>query len=188
MEKAGAPAAAAAAPAKKSGHGGMPKADPNSFVQGEMRGVAMKLHTRDQAPAEGEKENKGKKFSEWNPSRKGYLQFLVDSQAVYGAFDAAVRSRDELEPLRDTGLERTAALEADIAWMLSEYSSELQAAPAPSARAVKYCNFLAEVRVSLFECMHVFIYAHQSTDAGSIKYRHELIIQKLSSATLQYDT
>jgi heme oxygenase (biliverdin-producing, ferredoxin) len=147
MDTAGAAAAAAAAPAKKSGHGGMPKADPNSFVQGEMRGVAMKLHTRDQAPAEGEKETpKGKKFSEWSPSRKGYLQFLVDSQAVYGAFDAAVRSREELAPLRDTGLERTAALETDIAWMLSEYSSELQAAPAPSARAVKYCNFLAEVR------------------------------------------
>ncbi|CAM9185272.1 unnamed protein product [Discosporangium mesarthrocarpum] len=51
------------------GHGGMGKMDPNSFVQGDMRKAAMRLHTRDQAPKEGEKQNKGKKFSEWVPSR-----------------------------------------------------------------------------------------------------------------------
>lgn len=29
----------------------------------------MKLHTRDQAPKEGQQENKGTKFSDWKPTR-----------------------------------------------------------------------------------------------------------------------
>ncbi|CAM9272621.1 unnamed protein product, partial [Phaeothamnion confervicola] len=124
------------------GHGGMGgKADPNSFVQGEMRAVAMKLHTRDQA-REGQKETQGKKFNEWEPTREGYLQFLVDSRLVYGAFDKAIALRPSLSELRDTGLERVAALDADIAWMQSEYP-ELEL-PRASDRAAEYASLIEE--------------------------------------------
>lgn len=34
-----------------------------------MRRAAMKLHTRDQSPKEGQQENKGTKFSDWKPTR-----------------------------------------------------------------------------------------------------------------------
>ncbi|KAG5185645.1 heme oxygenase-like protein [Tribonema minus] len=121
----------------------MSKADPNSFVQGEMRGVAMKLHTRDQAPREGQQEETGKKFAEWAPTRAGYLQFLVDSRAVYSTFDEVVGANDALAALRDTGLERTAALEKDIAWMLETYP-EL-ATPPVSDNAAAYCAFLKDI-------------------------------------------
>ena len=114
-----APPAVEAATQTVQGHAALSKADPTSFVQGEMRRVAMKLHTRDQAPKEGQKENKGKKFSEWTPSRAGYLQFLVDSRAVYTTFDEVVASREEYAALRQTGLERTAALDTDIKWMVT---------------------------------------------------------------------
>ncbi|KAL6006305.1 Heme oxygenase 1 [Asimina triloba] len=47
------------------------------FVE-EMRFVAMKLHTRDQAK-EGEKEADTQPIAKWEPSIEGYLRFLVDS-------------------------------------------------------------------------------------------------------------
>ena len=42
-------------------------------------GAAMKLHTRDQAPKEGQQPAQ-KPVSKWEPGREEYLQFLVDSR------------------------------------------------------------------------------------------------------------
>ena len=42
-------------------------------------GAAMKLHTRDQAPKEGQQPAE-KPVSKWEPGREEYLQFLVDSR------------------------------------------------------------------------------------------------------------
>ena len=39
----------------------------------------MKLHTRDQAPKEGQRPAE-KPVSKWEPGREEYLQFLVDSR------------------------------------------------------------------------------------------------------------
>jgi heme oxygenase len=39
----------------------------------------MKLHTRDQAPKEGQQPAE-KPVSKWEPGREEYLQFLVDSR------------------------------------------------------------------------------------------------------------
>ena len=60
------------------------KAAKKKFVSGEMRPKAMKLHTRSQAPKEGQRAEKPKEqpMAMWSPSREGYLQFLVDSRAV----------------------------------------------------------------------------------------------------------
>jgi heme oxygenase len=61
------------------------------FVE-EMRFVAMKLHTREQAK-EGEKEVKEKEeeaVRKWEPSIDGYLKFLVDSKLVYDTLEEIV--------------------------------------------------------------------------------------------------
>lgn len=58
------------------------------FVE-EMRFVAMKLHTKDQAK-EGEKEPQGKPVAKWEPSVEGYLKFLVDSKLVYDTLEGII--------------------------------------------------------------------------------------------------
>lgn len=63
--------------------------DKDSFVQNEMRSYAMKLHTRDQAPREGQQKAE-KPFTVWEPKRDNYLQFLVDSLVVYETLDNIV--------------------------------------------------------------------------------------------------
>lgn len=54
-----------------------------------MRMVAMKLHTKDQAPKEGGKETP-KENKPWAPTREGYVRFLAESKAVYDALEQAV--------------------------------------------------------------------------------------------------
>lgn len=104
---------------------------PYSFVQDEMRPYAMKLHTRDQAPKEGQQKAQTP-FTKWQPSRANYLQFLVDSLVVYEAFDAITQKYDLLAPLRHTGLERSNALKEDIKWM-TQYDTTLSVPPVSTA-------------------------------------------------------
>lgn len=59
----------------------------------EMRSVAMKLHTKDQAK-DGEKETQGKPWRKWEPTIDGYLKFLVDSKLVYDTLDKILDKSD----------------------------------------------------------------------------------------------
>ena len=62
------------------------------FVE-EMRFVAMRLHTRDQAK-EGQKEVKEpqeRSVAKWDPQIEGYLKFLVDSKLVYDTLEGIVQ-------------------------------------------------------------------------------------------------
>lgn len=115
---------------------------PYSFVQDEMRPYAMKLHTRDQAPKEGQQKAQTP-FTKWQPSRANYLQFLVDSLEVYQTLDEITQKYDVLTPLRVTGLERSQALKEDIAWML-QYDSTLSS-PQVSSAAKEYSTFLNRI-------------------------------------------
>lgn len=81
--KATAAETAAPSPAKKRFPG-----EAKGFVE-EMRFVAMKLHTRDQA-REGEKEAEGPPVAKWDPSIDGYLRFLVDSKLVFETLEGIV--------------------------------------------------------------------------------------------------
>lgn len=90
------------------------------FIATELRGAAMRLHTKQQSPQEGQvivEEPKEK----YVPTRADYLAFLVDSKHVYEAFEDIVNEKEELSQFRNTGLERTKALEQDIEFMVSEY-------------------------------------------------------------------
>ncbi|GKE58699.1 heme oxygenase 1, chloroplastic [Tanacetum coccineum] len=81
-------AAAGAAAAEKKRYPGEGK----GFVE-EMRFVAMKLHTKDQAK-EGEKEANKTPLPKWEPSIEGYLKFLVDSKLVYDTLEKIVDKAD----------------------------------------------------------------------------------------------
>eukprot|EP00882_Tetradesmus_deserticola_P004021 GHRQ01004248.1.p1 GENE.GHRQ01004248.1~~GHRQ01004248.1.p1 ORF type:complete len:263 (+),score=79.28 GHRQ01004248.1:105-893(+) len=85
---------------------------------GEMRAVAMKLHTKEQAPKEGGIKAP-KPVTAWAPTLKGYLQFLAESEVVYSAFESIMQeaAHPEYAKFQNTGLERTAALREDIQWM-----------------------------------------------------------------------
>lgn len=92
------------------------------FIETELRGQAMKLHTRSQAPKEGQA--KEKKMEPYTPTHSDYLAFLVDSQHIYKALEDVVEERDELAIFRNTGLERVDPLETDIEFMVKEYGVE----------------------------------------------------------------
>ena len=69
------------------------------FVE-EMRFVAMKLHTKDQAK-EGEKEVKEpeeRPVAKWAPTIDGYLGFLVDSKLVYDTLEGIVQEAANPRP------------------------------------------------------------------------------------------
>ena len=89
---------------------------PYSFVQDELRSYAMKLHTRDQAPKEGQQKAETP-FTKWEPERKHYMQFLVDSLVVYETLENLVQITPELAAFKSTGLERSEAIKSDLKWM-----------------------------------------------------------------------
>ena len=73
------------------------------FTQ-EMRQAAMSLHTFSQAPKEGKVKDVSSEtqVEQWQTTKEDFLQFLVDSKAVYEAFEKAVE-RPELQSLKNTG-------------------------------------------------------------------------------------
>lgn len=95
------------------------------FVE-EMRFVAMRLHTKEQAPKEGEKEARKEEerpVAQWTPTRQGYLNFLSESKKVYDCMERIMRDApvEEYAKFRDTGLERGQALAEDIEWFHATY-------------------------------------------------------------------
>ncbi|KAL9180451.1 hypothetical protein ACHAXT_008421 [Thalassiosira profunda] len=109
----------------------------------ELRDVAMKLHTKEQAPREGQAKAPAKPAEPYVPTTQAdYLQFLVDSHAVYVALEEIVNSKDKLAPFRNTGIERTKELEKDIAWMCEEFDLER---PAVGGAGDRYAETLRDM-------------------------------------------
>lgn len=118
------------------------------FVE-EMRFVAMKLHTKDQAPKEGGKEAAPQPFQKWQPTREGYLRFLVESKLVYDALEQIVQqaSVPEYSRFQQTGLERAGPVGTDIDDLATEYNLQ-KPEPAADGPGNNYANFLKEVSQS----------------------------------------
>lgn len=115
------------------------------FVE-EMRAVAMKLHTKEQAPKEGQKVAKGqeeKSPAKWDPTIEGYLKFLVDSKLVYDTLEIIVQQApvSYYAEFKDTGLERSQSLEKDLEW----FKEQGYTIPEPSDPGVTYSNYLEEL-------------------------------------------
>ncbi|KAG5569531.1 hypothetical protein H5410_059297 [Solanum commersonii] len=111
------------------------------FVE-EMRFVAMKLHTKDQAK-EGEKEPVDQPLAKWEPSIEGYLKFLVDSKLVYDTLEKIVEKAPfpEYTEFRNTGLERSEVLAKDLEW----FRQQGHAIPEPSTPGVTYARYLEDL-------------------------------------------
>ncbi|KAJ3701221.1 hypothetical protein LUZ61_004926 [Rhynchospora tenuis] len=120
----------------------MPKKQSKGGFVDEMRAVAMKLHTRDQA-REGEKEPEGPPVVKWEPTINGYLRFLVDSKLVYDTLEAIVEKapHPSYAEFRNTGLERSEALKKDLEWF-KEQGHEI---PEPSSPGISYARYLEEL-------------------------------------------
>eukprot|EP00612_Vaucheria_litorea_P000965 CAMPEP_0171460894 /NCGR_PEP_ID=MMETSP0945-20130129/5579_1 /TAXON_ID=109269 /ORGANISM="Vaucheria litorea, Strain CCMP2940" /LENGTH=228 /DNA_ID=CAMNT_0011987171 /DNA_START=314 /DNA_END=1000 /DNA_ORIENTATION=- len=162
----------------------MPKPDPNSFIQTEMRRIVMRLHTRSQS-AEGKVEDKGKKFSEWKPTLTGYVQFLVDSRLIYSTLDEIVNSSDDLVKFRKTGLERVSALDFDLIWLAENYQN--LSIPKPTSISVEYADYLREISqrsVPRFIC-HFYNHYFAHT-AGGMRIGLKVSEACLDNHTLQF--
>ncbi|KAK1418496.1 hypothetical protein QVD17_27641 [Tagetes erecta] len=111
------------------------------FVE-EMRFVAMKLHTKDQAK-EGEKQAQEKPLPKWEFTVDGYLKFLVDSKLVYDTLEKIVDKADfpEYAEFRNTGLERAESLAKDLAW----FKEQGYTIPEPSSPGLNYSAYVEEL-------------------------------------------
>lgn len=111
------------------------------FVE-EMRFVAMRLHTKDQAPREGKQEASALPIDAWMPKKADFLQFLVDSRAVYAYFEEELACEGTSHPIFkqfvNNGLERVDAIDKDILYLngLGEDT------PAPTEKATRYVEYL----------------------------------------------
>ncbi|KAJ8767735.1 hypothetical protein K2173_020675 [Erythroxylum novogranatense] len=114
------------------------------FVE-EMRFVAMKLHTREQAK-EGEKEVKQPEeqaVPKWEPTVDGYLRFLVDSKFVYDTLEEIVHKAAYpfYAEFQNTGLERSEKLAKDLEW----FREQGHAIPEPSSPGATYAQYLKDL-------------------------------------------
>eukprot|EP00873_Tetraselmis_striata_P042604 jgi/Tetstr1/462868/TSEL_007817.t1 len=142
-----APRRGAASTAVVRAHGGKASvAEPNKMAGfvGEMRKVAMKLHTREQAPIEGKREDPRPQRA-FAPTREGYLKFLVESKVVYGTLESIIAeaASPEFARFQDSGLERSEALARDIAWMADTYGMEVPQ-PKEDGPGMEYSRLLRE--------------------------------------------
>ena len=127
----------------------------------ELREVAMRLHTREQAPREGKAE--APKREPYVPTQADYLQFLVDSYVVYVALEESVNKVEILAPFRNSGLERTQALEKDIQYMCKRFDLQRpDAGKAGSMYAAQLKNMIqTDDDVPEFMCHYYnFYFAH----------------------------
>ncbi|THU48308.1 hypothetical protein C4D60_Mb09t24870 [Musa balbisiana] len=162
----------------------------------EMRAVAMKLHTRDQAK-EGEKEADSPPVSKWEPSVDGYLRFLVDNKLVYDTLETIVQKAAypcshteaflllELEKswlegsnpsnaeFRNTGLERSENLVQDLEW----FKDQGHTIPEPSVGASYACYLeeLSEKNPQAFICHFYNIYFAHSAGGRMIGRKIKLL-------------
>lgn len=185
------------------GHGGMmdrPRpGEKKGFVE-EMRFVAMKLHTKEQAPKEGEakvSEEQQKSMMAWQPTREGYLQFLAESCVMYEALEGimAEAADPSYTKFQNTGLERVAALKKDMAWFKGTY--DMEPAPiTPESSGQEYATLLKELAATnpqAFICHFYNVYfAHSAGGrmigtkmSDALLDRHELEFYKYGDAEMK---
>ena len=158
-----------------------------SFVQTEMRGAAMALHTKQQAPREGkaaEERPEQAPVKAWQPGRPDYLQFLVDSQHVYEALDEIVATQDAFATFRESGLERAEPLRKDIAWFEQQGVAAPTVAPQGASYATMLREMVSEGQLEAFVChFYNFYFAHT---AGGRMIGKRMADQLLEGRTLEF--
>jgi len=164
------------------------------FIDKELRGAAMKLHTKMQSPKEGKVEDKPKPAEPYVTTHLDYLKFLVDSQHVYQAFEEIVEREElspELSPFVDTGLERAERLEQDIQFIASEYDVER---PEVGSIGESYAKHIREIaskgkeEIPEFMC-HYYNYYFAHTAGGRMigKRMASMLLEKKTLEFYKWD-
>lgn len=129
-----------------------------------MRFVAMRLHTKDQAPREGGQEASALPIDAWYPAKADFLQFLVDSRCVYAYFEQVLTAEPGslFARFANTGLERLPALDNDIAYL--ENMGIRVEGPTPAAtRYVEYLEALVGDKPEIVLChWYNYYFAHSA--------------------------
>ena len=154
-----------------------------SFIQSELRNAAMRLHTKEQSPKEGQVEVTPPSVP-YIPTQTDYLRFLVDSQHVYEAMEEIVNQNSELAVFRNTGLERVSALEQDIRFMVREYALERPGVGAPGRSYAQHLKQVAQTSIPAFMChFYNFYFAHT---AGGRMIGKQMSALLLNKKTLEF--
>jgi len=162
------------------------------FVE-EMRFVAMRLHTKEQAPKEGQAKPAPNPMAQWQPTREGYLQYLAESQAVYAAMEKIMKDApvDSYKYFQNTGLERVEALEKDIAWFNETYDMVPQPLKADGP-GTTYKTLLEDLAVSdppAFICHFYNVYfAHTAGGRMIGKKMSDMLLDGKELEFYKYET
>jgi len=155
----------------------------------------MKLHTKMQAPNEGEAAAPTPPPEPHVTTLQDYLHFLVDSQHVYQTFEEImVREEvtDSLGVFCDTGLERSVPLETDIGFMVEEYKMDRPEVGVIGANYAKVLMELAGVEggkgVPQFVC-HYYNHYFAHTAGGRMigKQMSNLLLDKKTLEFYKWD-
>ncbi|KAK1288167.1 hypothetical protein QJS10_CPB19g01668 [Acorus calamus] len=124
----------------------------------EMRFVAMKLRNPNSPPPPPPNADAAAADT-WQPSKEGFLKYLVDSRLVFRTLDRIVDESSHVAYayFRRTGLERTDALDRDLGW----FAEQGIGVPEPSTPGIDYSNYLeelAETNAPSFMCHFYNIY------------------------------
>lgn len=159
-----------------------------NFIETELRGAAMKLHTRSQAPKEGKAEEK--KMEPYVTTHQDYLQFLVDSQYVYQAMEDVVNNVEELSVFRNTGLERVQPLEKDIEFMIKGFGLEKPAVASPGLQYAEVTRKLGTAEtIPEFLCHYYnFYFAHTAGGRMIGKQMAALLLDKKTLEFYKWDS
>lgn len=163
-------------------------AEKGSFIDTELRAAAMKLHTRSQAPKEGQAEEKPKR-PDYVTTRDDYMAFLVDSQHVYQAIEDVISESDELAVFRNSPLDRVKALDIDIDFLQKEYGVEK---PAVGKFGQDYANVIRQLgkdgAIKEFMC-HYYNYYFAHTAGGRMigKQMSALLLDKKTLEFYKWD-
>lgn len=137
------------------------------FVE-EMRFVAMRLHTKDQAPREGGQEESALPIDQWMPSKADFMQFLVDSHYIYSYFEEELCPPGNDHPIfahfSETGLERVEALDKDIEYLKDQGVPMCEVSDAGKGY-VEYLKALVEEKPEFVLC-HWYNYYFAHTAGG----------------------
>lgn len=133
------------------------EADSAPSIIDDLKQTAMSLHTKDQAASGGQK---AKKRPEFKPTRSGYLRYLVDSRAVFSTMEDIVQRKAELAGLKENGLERSGALDRDIAFLESQGVSPaaVEGDESPGSEYAAYLRDLADANLPGFVCHYYNTY------------------------------
>ena len=159
----------------------------------ELRQYAMALHTKEQAPGSGKAASpppsERKAFA---PTKTGVLRFLEESKVVYDEFERIIESDESgrYACLRNTGLERGAALAEDIDYMVDTWGLRASArqVDGPGSMYAAKIRDLAENNPPAFICHYYnFYFAHTAGGRMIGKQVSEAVLDGWMGAFYRWD-